>query len=123
MLGAHPLVCTSVELTLFSQYTAPLIKRWDEESANIAQNRWTQGLPFLWTDGEFYDFLREFLGKAYERVLATKPEATHILDKHPGYSAYVKDIHRLIPQAHFIHILRDGRDVAASMIASKRQMG
>jgi len=123
MLGAHPVVCTTVELTLFNRYIAPWIKAWKGEAANIAQGRWYQGLPFLWTEDDFYEFLRGFLSKVYERVLATKPQATHILDKHPGYSLHVEDINELLPNARFIHMIRDGRDVAVSMVAARRQIG
>lgn len=123
MIGAHPRVCTTVELTLYSAYTAPWIKAWKSEAANIEQGRWHQGLPFLWTEDEFYAFLREFLGRVYERVAATNPQATHVLDKHPGYSMCVADINKLLPQARFIHPIRDGRDVAVSMVAARRQMG
>src|SRR5215471_21624711 len=80
MIGAHPSVCTTVELTLFSKYTAPWIASWNEESANIKAGRWHQGIPFLWSEDEFYSFLTEFLDRVYAKVLAGKPEATHILD-------------------------------------------
>lgn len=123
MIGAHPLVCTTVELTLYSKYTAPWIKAWEEEAANIAQGRWHQGLPFLWSEDEFYRFLREFLRKVYARILATNPQATHILDKCPGYSEYVENMNRLLPTGRFIHVIRDGRDVAVSMVAAREQIG
>jgi hypothetical protein len=123
MIAAHPLVCTTVELTLFSMYTAPWLRAWNQQARNIENGRWYQGLPFLWDEDEFYRFLREFVDRAYERVLATNPEATHILDKNPAYAKYVDDINRLIPDARFIHIIRDGRDVAASMIAAREQIG
>ena len=123
MIGAHPLVCTTVELTLYSRYTAPWIKAWKGEADSIKRGRWNQGLPFLWTEDEFYDFLREFIGKVYERVVATNPQATHILDKHPGYSMYVEDINKILPNARFIHIIRDGRDVAGSMVAARKKIG
>jgi hypothetical protein len=123
MISAHPLVCTTVELTLFTRYTAPWIRAWKDETANIKNSGLHQGIPFLWSDDEFYSFLREFLEKVYAKVIDTKPQATHILDKHPGYSNYVEDIHQLIPGARFVHVIRDGRDVAASMIAARRDMG
>ncbi len=123
MIAAHPLVCTTIELTLFDRYTAPWINTWKRQAANIKQGRWYLGLPFLWSEQEFFDFLREFLGKVYEKVVETNPRATHVLDKHPGYSMYVEDMNKLLPNARFIHIIRDGRDVAISMMAARRQIG
>lgn len=123
MIGAHPLVCTTIELTLYSNYTAPWINAWNREAANISQGKWHQGLPFLWSENEFYGFLRRFLSEVYEKVAANNPAATHVLDKHPGYSHYLNDIIKLIPNSRFIHMIRDGRDVALSMVAAQQSMG
>lgn len=46
-----------------------------------------------------------------------------ILDKHPGYSAYVEDINRLLPGARFIHMIWDDRDVSVSMVAAQQRIG
>jgi hypothetical protein len=123
MLGSHPDVCTTVELRIFSDYTSPLIRAWSEESGNITSGRWHQGLPVLWSEEEFHLFLRAFLEKVYARVWAAKPQATHILDKYPSYARYVTEINQLCPNARFIHVLRDGRDVAVSMLAARKQIG
>lgn len=36
-------------------------------------------------------------------------------DKTPGYCHYMAGIAQVLPEAHFIHMIRDGRDVALSM--------
>lgn len=123
MIGSHSRVATTVELTLFSHYIAPLIKGWEIEKENIDKGRWEQGLPFIWSQSEFNDFLKLFIEKVYDKVHAKNPFATHILDKHPGYSKYVKLIQSHLPEAKFIHMIRDGRDVAASMISARNNMG
>jgi LPS sulfotransferase NodH len=123
MLGAHPQVGTTVELTLYSRYTARWIESWTMEAQNIRDGRWYQGLPFLWGEEEFYGFLREFVERVYQRVLDNHPQATHVVDKHPGYSMYVEDILRIVPEARFIHVIRDGRDVAVSMVAARKRSG
>lgn len=123
MLGAHPRVSTTVELTLFSQYTASWFAIWAREMQNIKAGRWSQGLPFLWTEEEFHTFLRGFIDRVYQRVSERTPGATHVVDKHPGYSKYVDDINRLVPKALFIHVIRDGRDVAVSMVATRKRSG
>lgn len=35
-------------------------------------------------------------------------------DKTPFYNQYLQTVARILPEAHFIHIIRDGRDAAAS---------
>ena len=122
MLGAHPSVCTFAELKLYDSYIAPWIKAW-EGQISLQKYDDFSGLPTVWSEEELYDFLREFLTRVYERVLATKPEATILLDKHPGYSDHVEYINRLIPNARFIHVIRDGRDVVASLLAASQGWG
>lgn len=123
MLGAHPLVCTTAELTLFTKYTASWISAWERETEINARGQYQVGLPVLWSSDDFYGFLREFLEKAYARVTVTKPEATHILDKHPAYSDVVEHIDMLLPNSLFLHVIRDGRDAAVSMMAARQSMG
>jgi len=123
MMGAHPLICTTVELTLFNKYIAPWIEAWKRETTNIVERGLNRGLPFLWTEEEFHEFLEGFLDKAYQKVVEKKPQARYILDKQPNYSMHVDDINCLFPNALFIHIIRDGRDVAASMISARRTVG
>jgi hypothetical protein len=123
MLGAHPKVCATTELRLYNKYIAPWLEAWKGEVVLSEEGRHYLGLPVLWTEAEFHSFLRSFLEQAYEKVLATKPHASHVLDKHPHYSAFVEEIHFFVPQARFIHLIRDGRDVAVSLAAAGRQMG
>ena len=114
---------TTVELYLFEHYTAPWINSWKKALARHTETSMHQGLPHIWTEDEFYGFLREFLSKAYSQLMDSKPEASHILDKSCGYSFHVEDILRLLPNARFIHMIRDGRDVAASMMAAQKTIG
>ena len=123
MLEAHPSVCTTVELTLFSSYTASWINAWEREARVKKRGGPQIGLRHLWTEDEFYEFLREFVERVYGRVVEGRPEATHVVDKQPSYARHVGVIDRLVPGARFIHIVRDGRDVAASMLAAHRDMG
>ncbi len=123
MLASHPLIVTTVELRLFSNYLKEWIKIWDIEYGNIKEGRWTQGLPFIWKEDEFYDFLKLFLTRVYEAVLKKKPDAFVILDKHPTNSLCIDIIKKLMPRAKFIHLIRDGRDVAVSMTMAKKNIG
>jgi hypothetical protein len=123
LLGNHPQVATTVELTLFTKYVGPWLESWNSEVRNRAEHGWHQGLPMLWDAAENDEFLREFLRRAYGKVDERSPGRTHLLDKCPGYALHVHTIKRLIPKARFIHLIRDGRDVACSLAAAKESMG
>src|SRR4051794_12960674 len=75
IIGEHPLVATTVELTLYRFYVAPLLKKWDEEKENSDTGRWHQGLPFVWKREELAAFLHEFTDRVYRKLLASKPGA------------------------------------------------
>ena len=122
MLGSHPSVCATAELTLYDKYLAPWLDAWKAEVRMTEEGKCYLGMPVLWDEAEFHSFLSGFLQTAYSKMLSTKPEASHILDKHPGYSQFVGTIQHFIPQARFIHLIRDGRDVAASLFAASRQL-
>jgi hypothetical protein len=37
-------------------------------------------------------------------------------DKSPGYALHMRKIARILPEAHFVHLIRDGRDVRLSQL-------
>ncbi len=112
-----------VEQTLFSRYLQPLVDSYDREVRNVQEKGWMQGLPLLWSQAEFDGFIYSFLNQAYAKLAAQNPRATHIVDKHPGYTLHLPLIHRLLPRTKFIHLIRDGRNVAVSMISAHKQAG
>jgi hypothetical protein len=121
MLGAHPLICTAQELKIFDLFTEPWERSWQRLiDLQRAAGGGPRGLRIVWSDEEFRAVLDELLQRIYGRVLAGKPGATVVLDKSPGYSKHVAHIQRLVPHARFIHVLRDGRDVAVSLRAGAR---
>jgi LPS sulfotransferase NodH len=125
MVAAHPFICSTIdELKLFDLFTVPLERGW-QYLLNLQKDTGggRYGLTAMWTDREFYEFLGDFVGRIYTQVLAMKPEATILVDKAPAYSNCVEHIDRLIPQAKFIHMIRDGRDVAVSLIAAAQGWG
>lgn len=52
----------------------------------------------------------------YEEYLRQKQPTKHIWgDKNPGYVSHIGAVASILPHARFLHIIRDGRDVAVSM--------
>lgn len=124
MLGEHPMVASIPhELTLFSKYLASGVRHFQQETFHRDQGDWVQGLPVLFTQEEFDHGLRRITDTVYQRVLAQRPTATHILDKHPHFARCLPLIDRVLPTSRIIHIIRDGRDVAVSTMSTKRRLG
>jgi hypothetical protein len=53
--------------------------------------------------------------RCFYRTYSQRFEKTRGGDKTPAYGPYLRAIEQLLPEAHFIHIIRDGRDVALSL--------
>jgi hypothetical protein len=52
--------------------------------------------------------------RAFYRVYAEREGKTRYGDKTPGYVKEMPRIQRVLPEARFVHIIRDGRDVSLS---------
>lgn len=53
--------------------------------------------------------------RAFYRLYALRFDKPRWGEKTPGYGLHMLGIERVLPESHFIHLIRDGRDVAASV--------
>lgn len=54
--------------------------------------------------------------RALYRIYAGRRGKTRYGDKTPGYALQIRGLARMFPEAVFVHLLRDGRDVALSLL-------
>jgi hypothetical protein len=126
LVGADPAVATPQETALFSRYVAGLDEHWRwglRGSADDWARRRFTGLASVYTEERFVAFVRDFVDQVLRDVLALKPGARIVLEKTPAHSLHVELIARYAPQARFLHIIRDGRDVATSLVAASQSWG
>ncbi|HEY1739274.1 MAG TPA: sulfotransferase [Acidimicrobiia bacterium] len=126
ILGAHPAVASPQETDLFRVYLQPLAQSWDQQVAQLrdtADDRRRKGLPTVLDAAQFDAVGRNFVTTMIESVRAHKPAATVVVEKSPGHSMATAVVRRFWPEATFIHMIRDGRDVAASLMAASHTFG
>lgn len=126
MLGAHPDVATPQETDVFSRFLQPLLDSWTREvrggPEGWAKRRY-KGLHSVLTDDEFTTLGRSMLTEVTARAAALKPGATVVVEKTPSHSTCAPAIAAFAPDAIVVHLVRDGRDAAASLLAAGRSWG
>ena len=123
LLAAHPAVVSGQESHLFSGYLAPLWERWRAERDGRASGR-TVGLACYVTEAEISGGVPAAAHRLLAPVGRAKPGARLLVEKTPDHGLHLPLIRRLFPDAIIVHVLRDGRDVAASLRdASRRPWG
>lgn len=125
MIAAHPAIAAmpEQELTIISRYAGTWERNFIAEKQDLEAGRWQQGLPTIMSSGEFEDMLKRIVHELYARVLAKNPGATHILDKHPNYANFLHVADKYLPGCKVVHVIRDGREVAVSMMSVQRRAG
>ena len=74
-------------------------------------NGFYDGIP----DSEFRQVMKQWITTILLRNVATDPKSILAIgDKTPAHSHHIPTLRSLFPEARFVHMLRDGRDVAVS---------
>lgn len=120
MLNAHPSVAMPPEIQFITQHIVPRSKASLAEAVNRlkSDHRFLRlGLGIDEVTSAFHDEVEFSMAKLYIEILRAylkKHPAAIIGDKAPKNIEYLPTIHRIIPTAKVIHIIRDPRDVYLS---------
>lgn len=119
LLASNPKVRSGVESYVFSWYLAPLVKRWKKEMKALSDRDERLGLKSYFTEREFVSLLLDYL----KPMVGELKEGEIFLEKTPDHAFCMKEINYLLPKAKFIHIVRDGREVASSLLGVSKTWG
>ena len=130
MLDAHPQLAIPAE----THFIPRLVRRWRKlEAGGAAEDQLRRMTLELivshrrWADlGIDAEALEAHLHSVTPLRLADAARAAHVVhartegkprwgDKTPGYSRRIRLISRVLEEARFVHVIRDGRDVAVSL--------
>jgi hypothetical protein len=114
MLASHPCVATGPE-TAFFKTAAAMEEAFLEEVPRPA------GLAQYWTREEFYAALADLFHRATSKVPAPEGPGRTFVEKTPEHCYFARLILRCLPGARFIHLVRDGRHVVASLLRAERE--
>jgi hypothetical protein len=127
MLDAHPELAIPPE-TQFIPLLIDASKRPGDPARNVAEelvnHRRFEDFGFTaeeiregFTAIEPFDIAEAL--RYFYRTYAERQGKPKWGDKSPGYGWTMQRIDRVLPEAHFIHLIRDGRDVTLSLMAKK----
>lgn len=122
LLAQHPDVVTSQETQLFLSYMRPMMRAWEREEA-LPPGRRRVGLSSVLDREKFRAACLAFTDAVFEPIIAKRPEATLIVEKSPGHSLVADQILEILPDAAFLHVIRDPREVVCSLRAAGRSWG
>jgi hypothetical protein len=114
MAGSAP-IATSRETHLFDAYLGHLFNRFRDEEAVF---RSADGIRHLIDAQTLNKHLRDIAVSILTAIHAKRPEAAVVLEKTPGHLEYMPMIDACLPEARFVHLVRDPRGVAASLKAA-----
>jgi hypothetical protein len=118
LLSRHPRVVTGQESNLFNDSIGLQLRRWRWGLAT--RERGGVGLVCYFTESELLELLRDFMAKLLQRMLEPLSADQIFVDKTPDHALYVAEILELLPASRIIHVIRDPRDVVASLLAASR---
>lgn len=107
LLMAHPLAggVDATESFVFAQ-ASPL---WTEQARVDGLGRWFDG-------GAMARAVRSFTDELFASALQRhRPGASVFVEKTPKHTLLIPEIRAAHPDAHYLHLVRDGRDVARSV--------
>lgn len=117
LLLVHPLIATGGESHIFCEGLQTVFD-------NFANADETSHLSTWVAEGELLTAARAFCDQVFGAQLhGSRPGAEVVLEKTPNHRLQASLQARIYPDARYVHIVRDGRDVAASQHSMWRRQG
>lgn len=126
LLAGHPRIKTGQESHLFNSYLGRLVGTWRREvrtftEAEPGSHRGGVGLGCYLEEEDVVRLARSFVAKLLHAADVQPGEL--FLEKTPRHALHLPVIREVLPASRVIHLVRDPRDVTASLLAASRSWG
>jgi len=123
LLAAHPQIKTGQESRLF-EYIGAQFQLWRQDMASVAViGRGGTGLACYLNEDEFVAIQKEYVASILRPMLKSLAPGQIFLEKTPAHALFIPEIVQLLPASKIIHLMRDPRDVTASLLAAAKGWG
>lgn len=117
LLAQHPAVATRGETHLFEHFIGPAMRNWENLDGALRE----MGPSLVMDRDVFLEHQRKFAREVYARTAGS--DTRLVVDKTPNHALWLAEILTIFPGARILHLVRDPRDVAASMMAASKGWG
>lgn len=114
LLAGHPRVATANETFLFYRYLSALWREWEAEEDRYAR---PLGLRHLLDEDQFLELCRGLAREVLSKIATS--DSPVVVEKTPGHVTTARLILDCFPDARFLHVVRDPRDVVCSLLAAE----
>jgi hypothetical protein len=121
LLACHPKVRTGQESLIFEINIGPQLRQW--RKGLDLKLRGGVGLGCYFTEDEFHEVLKSFLITLLQPMIQDLGPDEIFVEKTPSHVLFIPEIIELLPKCRIIHMLRDPRDVVASLISASQSWG
>lgn len=124
LLAQHAAVATAPETQIFAYYLDQFRRQWKHEHEGPGKrHQGKAGLSRLLSEEEFRELCRHCAQEVLDKIARRHPDPQMVVEKSPRHALEAEWIASLFPEALFLHVVRDPRDTAASLLAAGRSWG
>lgn len=116
MLLAHSACCGGQESHFLASFSK--VRQDFDRKRDLPR---PHGLAAYLTRDELLEALRDLWIRTFAETIAAKPSATVLLEKTPDHAVHLDFAAELLPGCRAIHLVRDSRAVAASLLRASRE--
>ncbi|WP_347272945.1 sulfotransferase [Candidatus Kuenenia sp.] len=122
LLACHPKIRSGQESDVFDMFIGPQLRAW-RYCLDYKQSGRPVGLSSYLRESEYLSALRQYMMNLLEPMIGNLQEGEVFVEKTPSHALFIPEIMEMLPECKIIHVLRDVRDVVASLLAASKSWG